>query len=145
MKTSDAGKSLIKEFEGCVLKVYKDSVGLDTIGIGHLIKEGESFTTITEQEALDLLAKDLAQAENCINGTGLTLNQNQFDALVSFVFNLGCGAFRRSTLLKYLQARDMDSASGEFARWDMAGGKRVPGLTRRRMAETRMFMKKEQS
>ncbi len=139
MKTSKAGIQLIKASEGCVLKVYKDVAGLPTIGIGHLIKQGEYYDSITEEEALELLANDLKQAETCINSMKLTLTQNQFDALVSFVFNLGCGAFKGSTLLKKLRRGDYEGAAGEFSRWNKAGGKVVQGLVRRREEERALF------
>ena len=141
MKTSKTGINLIKQFEGTVLKVYKDAVGKDTIGIGHLIKSGESYTTITQQQAEDLLAKDLVQFEvGVTKAVKVTLNQNQFDALVSFSFNLGLGNLNSSTLLKKLNAGDYQGASLEFERWNKAGGKVLAGLTRRRLAEKELFL-----
>ena len=141
MKCGKAGKDLIVEFEGVELKAYKDVAGFWTIGVGHLIRPGESFTTITRDEAMELLAKDLADAEGCINALSLTLTQNEFDALCSFVFNLGCGAFRNSTLLKKIKSGE--DAAAEFKRWNKAGGKEVAGLTRRRKAEEALFNKTE--
>jgi lysozyme len=141
MKTSQKGTDLIKQFEGTVLKVYKDAVGLPTIGIGHLIKHNESFTTITQQQAEELLAKDLVQFEvGVTKAVRVTLNQNQFDALVSFSFNLGLGNLNSSTLLRKLNAGDYQGAASEFERWNKAGGKILTGLTRRRLAEKGLFL-----
>lgn len=141
MKTSQKGIDLIKKFEGTVLKVYKDAVGLPTIGIGHLIKKGEVFTTITQQQAEELLAKDLKQFEEGINTSiKVALTQNQFDALVSFAFNLGMGNVNSSTLLRKLNAGDIQGAANEFVRWNRAGGKVLNGLTRRRLAEKELFL-----
>ena len=117
MKTSQKGIDLIKEFEGTVLKVYKDAVGLPTIGIGHLIKKGEVFTTLTQQQAEELLAKDLKQFEEGVStSVKVALTQNQFDALVSFAFNLGIGNLNSSTLLKKLNVGDIQGAADQFPR-----------------------------
>lgn len=141
MKTSQKGIDIIKTFEGTVLKVYKDAVGLPTIGIGHLIKKGEVFTTITQQQAEELLAKDLKQFEEGIStSVKVALTQNQFDALVSFAFNLGIGNLNSSTLLKKLNVGDIQGAADQFPRWNKAGGKTLAGLTRRRLAEKELFL-----
>ena len=141
MKTSQKGIDLIKRFEGVVLKVYKDAVGLPTIGYGHLIKKGEVFTTLTQQQAEELLAKDLKQFEEGIStSVKVALTQNQFDALVSFAFNLGMGNVNSSTLLRKLNAGDIQGAANEFVRWNKAGGKTLAGLTRRRLAEKELFL-----
>lgn len=141
MKTSQKGIDLIKQFEGVVLKVYKDAVGLPTIGYGHLIKKGEVFTTITQQQAEELLAKDLKQFEEGIStSVKVALTQNQFDALVSFTFNLGIGNLNSSTLLKKLNVGDIQGAADQFPRWNKAGGKTLAGLTRRRLAEKELFL-----
>lgn len=141
MKTSQKGIDLIKKFEGTVLKVYKDAVGLPTIGIGHLIKKGEVFTTITQQQAEELLAKDLKQFEEGVStSVKVALTQNQFDALVSFAFNLGMGNVNSSTLLKKLNAGDIQGAANEFLRWNRAGNKVLPGLAKRRLAEKELFL-----
>lgn len=141
MKTSPRGIELIKRFEGVRLKVYKDAAGLPTIGIGHLLKPGEKFPGgITEAQAEDLLRNDLADAEKAV-ATSVTvqLAQHEFDALVSFTFNLGGGALRKSTLLKKLNAGDRKGAAAEFGRWTKAGGKELAGLVKRRAAERKMF------
>lgn len=141
MKTSQKGIDLIKRFEGVVLKVYKDAVGLPTIGYGHLIKKGEVFTTITQQQAEELLAKDLKQFEEGIStSVKVALTQNQFDALVSFAFNLGMGNVNSSTLLRKLNAGDIQGAANEFVRWNKASGRVLSGLTRRRLAEKELFL-----
>ncbi len=142
MTTGMLGMQLIRNFEGFVDHVYKDAVGYPTIGIGHLIKAGEIFPEkITEAEAYDILAKDLKEAEDAVNKlVKVTLRQNQFDALVSFVFNLGAGNFAGSTLLKMVNASDFNNAAGQFIRWNRAGGKVLTGLTRRREAEAALFL-----
>ena len=136
MKTSDKGLKLIREWEGCVLKVYADVAGYSTIGIGHLIRDGENFGLgITEDEAMALLAEDVVHAENCVNNyVKVGLTQGQFDVLVDFVFNVGGGAFRRSTLLRLLNDGDHDAVPHQLLRWKMAGGKVVQGLINRRKA-----------
>ena len=125
MTTGMLGMQLIRNFEGFVDHVYKDAVGYPTIGIGHLIKAGEIFPEeITEVEAYEILAKDLKEAEDAVNKmVKVTLRQNQFDALVSFVFNLGAGNLAGSTLLKMVNASDFNNAAGQFVRWNRAGGK----------------------
>ena len=142
MTTGMLGMQLIRNFEGFVDHVYKDAVGYPTIGIGHLIKAGEVFPEkITEVEANEILAKDLKEAEDAVNTmVKVTLRQNQFDALVSFVFNLGAGNFAGSTLLKMVNASDFNNAAGQFIRWNRAGGKVLAGLTRRREAEAALFL-----
>lgn len=141
MKTSQKGIDLIKKFEGLSLKVYDDAIGLKTIGYGHLIKKCEMFTTLTQQQAEDLLAKDLKQFEASVTtSVKVALTQNQFDALVSFAFNLGMANLNSSTLLKKLNAGDITGASNEFVRWNKAGGKPLVGLTRRRLAEKELFL-----
>lgn len=140
MKTSEAGINLIKQFEGFSEKPYDDVVGKKTIGWGHLIKPGESFSTLSDSEATELLVSDLSHAEDCIETfVDVELSQHEYDALVSFIFNLGCGAFKGSTLCRLLNNGDKDGASKQFSRWCKAGGKEVAGLTRRRLAEQALF------
>lgn len=128
-------------FEGFSEKPYNDVVGKQTIGYGHLIKPGESFPDpLTLDEANDILVADLGHAEACIDAfVEVPLTQYEYDALISFIFNLGCGAFKGSTLCGLLNQKLMDSASKQFTRWNKAGGKEVAGLTRRRLAEQAMF------
>lgn len=140
MDISQAGIDAIKDYEGVRLKAYDDGVGVWTIGVGHTkgVKRGDE---ITMTQADEFLRTDLADAEKAVN-TRVTvpLTQGQFDALVSFVFNLGSGAFMASTLLKKLNARDYDGAADEFLRWNKAGGRVLAGLVKRRISERIMFL-----
>lgn len=139
MKISEAGLSLIKQFEGFRANAYLDSVGVPTIGYGHTmgVRLGD---VCTPEEAEEWLKGDCDAAERCVNHTvAVPLTQHEFDALVSFVFNLGCGNFRKSTLLKLLNENRHDEAAMEFRRWDRAGGQVLAGLTKRRLAEQRLF------
>ena len=140
MKTSQRGKALITAFEGVRLTRYKDSAGLWTIGVGHLIRHDENFTQISPEKAQELLAADLVSAENCINSLGVELNQNRFDALVCWCYNVGCGAVKSSTLVKKLRAGDFDGAAKELLRWDKVDQKSIPGLKNRRNAEMELFL-----
>lgn len=143
MKTSNKGIELIKRFEGLRLKAYKDAAGTWTIGYGHTggVKSGD---VVTEQEASELLAHDLKTAEDVVNEQNLSLTQNQFDALVSFVYNVGAGNFRSSTLLKKMTVNTVDpTIRDEFVKWNKTGinGVLLPlaGLTRRRVAEADLY------
>ncbi len=139
-KTSEDGITLIKGFEGFRGDVYDDVGGKKTIGYGHLLKNGENYTSIDEKTAEALLKLDLADAESCVNKLVTTgVSQNEFDSLVSFVYNLGCTNFSTSTLLKFVNLREFRGASNEFKRWDHAGGKEVAGILRRRLAEASYF------
>lgn len=140
MKTSQRGIDLIKSFEGCELSAYQDSVGVWTIGYGHTVgvKKGDK---ITQAQADKMLAEDLAIYEQGVQSmVKRTLTQGQFDALVSFSFNVGLGALGRSTLLRLLNSGDWQAASQQFARRNKAGGRVLPGLTRRREAERALFV-----
>lgn len=140
LKTSQRGVDLIKGFEGYSASVYEDVVGKRTIGYGHLILPNENFYSIGEEQAETILEADLAIAEKAVNDLVLTpLAQNEFDALVSFTFNLGRNALKNSTLLRLLNKGEMDAASEQFLRWNHAGGEVVAGLTRRRVAEKELF------
>ena len=139
MKIGERGLELIKKFEGCRLMPYQDSVGVWTVGYGSTtdVQPGEP---ITAAEAEERLLKDLRDAEDCVNSAvSVPLTQNEFDALVSFVFNLGCGNFRKSTLLRLLLDSDYDGACQQLHRFNKAGGVEVAGLTRRRAAEAKLF------
>lgn len=139
MNVSDAGLALIKEFEGVRLVAYLDSVGVPTLGYGHTsgVQLGD---TCSPEQAEEWLIEDCAEAENCINGAvTVPLTENEFSALVSLVFNIGCGNFRKSTLLRRLNESDYDGAAQEFRRWNKAGGQVLAGLTKRRLAEARLF------
>jgi lysozyme len=134
------GLALTELFEGCELTAYQDQVGVWTIGYGHTGSEVRSGLTITQEQAEAYLANDVAGAATCVNRVvTLALTQQEFDALVDFVFNLGTGAFQGSTLLKDLNSGDIATAATQFDHWDHAGGQIVAGLLRRRQAETAMF------
>jgi len=141
-KYSAAGLALTKQFEGLELKAYQDSVGVWTIGYGHTGTDVKPGLTITEAQASVLLAADVAWAVTCVNkSVKSAINQNRFDAMVDFVFNLGCAAFGGSTLLRMVNAGDFAGAAGQFVRWNKAGGKVLAGLTKRRQAEAALFAK----
>lgn len=139
MKTSPKGIALIKEFEGLRLKAYLCPGGVWTIGYGHTadVKPG---MVITEAQAEEYLKGDLVRFERYLNGLGLALNQNQFDALVSFIYNLGTGNFSSSTLLRKIRVNPQDnSIMDEFLRWVYSKGRILHGLQRRRLAEMKLY------
>jgi lysozyme len=137
---SKDGLTLTEQFEGCRLVAYQDQVGVWTIGYGHTGSGVVSGLTITQDQAEDLLTSDVAASAAYVNAAVMVeLQQNEFDALVDFVFNLGRGAFAGSTLLKNLNAGQFDAAAAQFDLWDHAGGQVVAGLLRRRQAEQAMF------
>ena len=141
MKISQKGVDLIKSFEGLELKAYKDSVGVLTIGWGSTGSHVTVGMTITKEQAEKLLKKDLERFEKGVSDlVKVPLNQNQFDALVSFSFNLGLGSLKSSTLLKKLNSSDYSGAANEILRWNRAGNKVLAGLTRRRLAEKELFL-----
>lgn len=141
-KTNQAGLELIKRFEGLRLKAYQDSVGVWTIGYGHT-RTARKGMEITPATAEALLKSDLTDAEYAVHSNvKVPLTDNQFSALVSFVFNLGAGSLKKSTLLRLLNAGDYRGAEGEFVKWNRAGGKVLPGLTKRREAEANLFARK---
>ena len=139
MKTSPKGIALIKEFEGLRLKAYLCPSGIWTIGYGHTagVKPG---MVISEAQAEEYLKADLITFENYLNGLGLAINQNQFDALISFIYNVGTGNFSSSTLLSKVKANPLDnSIMDEFLRWVYSKGRVLPGLQRRRLAEMKLY------
>ena len=138
---SDAGIALTKGFEGLRLTAYRDCGGVLTIGHGHTGPDIVEGKTIDEAEAETLLTADLQMAVNCVNrAVTAAIAQNQFDALVDFCFNVGCGGLLNSTLLRKVNAADFAGAAAQFALWVHAGGKVVPGLVRRRKLEAEMFL-----
>lgn len=143
MKASFLAYELIRKFEGCRLMPYMDMVGIWTVGYGSTteVVPGER---ISQAEAEDRLQEDVETAEKCINdAVKVPLTQNQFDALVSWVFNLGCKRFRQSTMLQKINEQKWQEASIELRKWDMAGGRQVDGLMRRRAAESKLFDSKD--
>lgn len=147
MKTSKKGIDLIASFEGLRLKPYLCSAGVPTIGIGTTVyPDGKKVTLkdpeITLQDAQRFLAHDLARFEKEVNAiiSPIQLNQNQFDAIVSFAYNLGSQRLKMSTLLKKIKANPKDaSIRDEFMKWNKAGGQVLAGLTKRRKAEADLY------
>jgi len=143
MKISQEGLALIKKFEGCKLESYKCAAGVWTIGYGSTkgIKEGMS---ISQEEADNLLLEDVAVFEdNVLDAVTMPLSQHQFDALVSWTFNLGGANLKASTMLKKLNAGEYEEVPAQMKRWNKAGGKVLQGLIRRREAEALLFEGKE--
>ena len=139
MKTSPKGIALIKEFEGLRLKAYKCPGGVWTIGYGHTVGVKPGMV-ISEAQAEEYLKVDLIAFERYLNGPGLALNQNQFDALISFIYNVGTGNFSSSTLLRKVRANPQDnSIMDEFLRWVYSKGRVLSGLQRRRLAEMKLY------
>ena len=139
MQLSEEGISLIKHFEGCGLEAYQDSVGIWTIGYGTIkgVKEGDQ---INQDEAEHLLQEEMPEYEGYINEmVNVPLEQNQFDALCSWVFNLGPKTLSESTLLRVLTDGKYDEVPEQIVRWNKAGGQVLEGLVRRRQAEADMF------
>ena len=140
MKTSNTGIRLIKQFEGFRKDAYLCPAKVWTIGYGHTGNVLPSHT-ISELQAEKLLQKDLERFERAVNElVKVNLNQNQFDALVSFVYNVGITAFKESTLLKVLNQGLYQKAGLQFGNWVHGGGKKLPGLIRRRKAEHQLFI-----
>lgn len=145
MTISDEGLELIKKHEGVRREIYLDPIGLPTGGVGHLLKgdEIEKFpvgTKLSDEQVDEWLRQDVQEAEEAVNRLVKTeLNQNQFDALVSFVFNIGSGNFERSQLLRLVNNELWDSAAGQFGRWIYAGGRVFKGLRTRRAEESELF------
>ncbi len=147
LKMSEEGLELTKASEGLRLEAYPDpgSGGAPfTCGYGHTGPDVHEGLKINKAQADRWLVEDIAWAENAVRSlVKIPLTQNQFDALVDFVFNVGNSNFTRSTLLRKLNSGDIAGASREFMRWTTASGKILPGLIRRRDAETALFEKEE--
>lgn len=141
---NQAGIDLIKEFEGCKLKAYRDIVGVLTIGYGATGADVTEGLEITQEEADKRLLADIEQFERGVmRVVKVPLTDNQLAALVSFTYNLGIGSLWRSTLLQLLNKGDYEGAAMEFEKWNRAGGQVVHGLTRRRKAEKELFNQKD--
>lgn len=143
MKTSHKGIDLIKEFEGLRLKSYKCPGGVWTIGYGHTdgVRPG---MVITEDQAEEYLMADLIAFEKYLNDHELAINQNQFDALISLIYNIGIGNFQKSTLLRKARVNPNDnSIMDEFLKWVYSKGRVLPGLQRRRLREMKLYFSNE--
>jgi len=135
-----AGLDLIKSFEGLKLRAYLCPAKVWTIGFGSTGPHVVPGKSINEAQAEELLKHDLDRFEAAVTRlVTVPLTQNQYDALVSFAFNVGISALERSTLLKRVNAKLFDQARAEFAKWNRAGGRPLAGLTRRRAAEAALF------
>lgn len=137
MNISEVGLNLIKQFEGCHLTAYKDPIGIPTIGYGHTknVKLGQK---ITQAQADNYLRQDVAASERAVNALKYSLNQHQYDALTSFVFNCGAANLKKLT---DNNKRTLAQISARIPNYNRAGGKVLPGLTRRRAAEKALFDK----
>ena len=162
MKTTDRGVKFIAKHEGAVkqsglhwmyddatgkpVDSYEECKGFPTIGYGHLVTEDEQsqglyLEGIDEAGALELLSGDLTAAEDIVNKLVVVeLNEDQFDALVDFTFNVGGGNLKSSTLLKFLNQGNFDAVPEQMLRWNKSKGKVMEGLNRRRTDEGELFM-----
>ena len=136
------GKELIKKWEGCKLVAYLCPAGIPTIGYGHT-KDVKLGDLCTQEQAEEWLREDMQEAEvgikRCLT---IPISRNQMEALVSFVFNLGIGNLRQSTLLKYLNQGEYEQAANQFVRWNKSKGQVLEGLTNRRLDEKQLFLTK---
>ena len=154
MEMSEQGKELLAQWEGIETEVYLDVAGLKTIGVGHLLTKDELSSGkitiggtavqyadgITDGQVYDLLGQDLAGFEQTVNDkVTVSLKQVQFDALVSFSFNVGASAFSSSTLLKKLNQGNYDEMPTQLRRWVYSGGNKVQGLVNRRENEVKLW------
>ncbi|KAH7129857.1 lysozyme-like domain-containing protein [Dactylonectria estremocensis] len=151
-KSNAATVNLISEFEGFRANIYKDAAGYPTVGYGHLCSNSKCTDVkysipLSKANGKKLLATDMAKFEKCITAmvsSSVTLNKNQYGALVSWAFNMGCGATKTSTLIKRLNKGESPNKvlSAELPKWVYAGGKKLNGLVRRRNAEIALAKKK---
>ena len=133
------GLSLIKKFEGCELEAYQCSAGVWTIGYGHT-KGVTPSDSISQEESEQMLVDELHEYESYVNEyVNVALSQNQYDALVSWVYNLGPANLTASTMLKVLNNGKYEEVPAQMKRWNKAGGKVLDGLVRRREAEALLF------
>ena len=143
MKTSKFGIDLIKKYEGFAEQEYICPAGKITIGYGHVILPSEHFTKLTKEEATELLAKDLVSRENELNKlVKISLLQNQFDALMSLIYNIGIGNFKTSTLLKYINSNKLNEVPEQFRKWVYSNKVKLKGLVERRESEIKMWLGK---
>ena len=154
MQMSKKGLDLLAQWEGIELRMYKDVAGLPTIGVGHLLTQDELSSGkiliqdkvtryadgLTKKQVLQLLAQDVESVEKFVtNQVKVDLKPHQFDALVSFTFNVGNGAFKNSTLLKVLNKGLHDEVPSQLARWVYSGGRKIQGLIYRRDKEINLW------
>ncbi|MFZ4537837.1 lysozyme [Propionivibrio sp.] len=140
-QVSAAGLALIRAAESFSARLYLCPAGKPTIGYGHVVRPTDRVpANLTKTQAEALMVDDLQPVVIYLNAVFPELNQNEFDALASFCFNCGIGAFEKSTLFKRLKAGDKHGAASQFARWVHGGGKVLPGLVKRRAIEARMFL-----
>ena len=149
MQMSQEGiDALLKKYEGCKLKAYRCPANVCTIGYGHTSAAGNPVVTdgmtITQKQCDDILRSDLVKYETAVhNMVQQPLNQHQFDVLVDFAYNAGIGALKSSTLLKKVNAAKFDEVPAELMKWTKGGGKILPGLVKRRQAESAWWMAHE--
>lgn len=138
---TEDGLRLIRRFEGFSAMPYLCPAGYLTVGYGHVVKNPEAFRQpITEDDATEILTVDVETAERAVlRLITVPLTDGQFDALISFTFNLGSGALQRSTLRRMINREEHEEAPAEFMKWIWAGGKKLKGLVRRRQAETLLY------
>jgi len=138
---SPAGLRLIRLFESFSPTLYRDMAGLWTVGWGHLVKPGEVFDLpLSPENGEIVLLRDVSVAERAISRLiRVPLNQNMFDSLTSWTFNLGSGALQASMLRQVINRGDLDEAPAQIRRWVYAGGRKLKGLIRRREVEARLF------
>ena len=143
MKISEQGIEFLIKEEGEVLKAYRCQAGILTIGVGHTGKDVKQGMIITKEKSRELLKSDLRRFEVCVDtNINRTLNQNEFDSLVSLAFNIGCEAFRLSTLRKKINAgANVDEIATEFRKWRKGGGRVLPVLVARREREIKLFVR----
>lgn len=155
MQLSDEGLALLKSLEGVEAEPYRDSAGLLSVGVGHCLTKDELSSgkiycgdqvirwkdrPLTDEQITALLAEDVSWSEACVEACiRVQLTQNQYDALVIFVYNIGPNAFRESTLCRLLNAGDYDAIPAQLRRWNRAGGQVLPGLVRRRAREIEVW------
>ena len=143
MKTSEQGIGLIKQFEGCKLTAYKPvpTERYWTIGYGHYGADVKPGQTITQARAEVLLEQDVRPIEQLLNRMGVNFRQGQFDALVSWIYNLGAGNFNNSTMKKYIMQRRKDEEiTDQLVKWVSSWGKPLLGLKKRRVAEANLWL-----
>ncbi len=142
MHINDEGLALLMRFEGFSATPYRCPAGVWTIGYGHTRGVNAASAPITRQQAMALLKEDASFSEQAVQRYAQApLTANQFSALACLTFNIGAGAFARSTLLKRVNEQNFTAAAEEFPRWNTANGQKLPGLIQRRAAERALFLK----